>query len=147
VTNEASRAAGWYDDETDAALLRYWDGTTWSPHTAPKPADAAAEPPVVAARPSDPLVQRIDPIGAIDAIDAIDESTTVRASASAPREHTTLPLPPDHAAAASVPHFSYEPYRSSGRRSSIALIVTGSLVAVALVAFGVVSSVVAFALR
>ena len=37
--------------------------------------------------------------------------------------------------------------RSTGRRSSIALIVTGSLVAIALVAFGLVSGVVAFALR
>ena len=38
-------------------------------------------------------------------------------------------------------------YRSTGRRSFITLVVTGSLVAVALVAFGIVSGVVAFALR
>ncbi|MGH3706170.1 MAG: DUF2510 domain-containing protein, partial [Agromyces sp.] len=28
-----SLEAGWYDDEADAALLRYWDGTAWTPHT------------------------------------------------------------------------------------------------------------------
>jgi hypothetical protein len=35
------RAAGWHPDETDAALLRYWDGSGWTPHTTR--ADAAAE--------------------------------------------------------------------------------------------------------
>jgi len=71
VTLETRRVAGWYDDQTDAALLRYWDGSKWSPHTAPRPADDAAEP--------------------IDASDAIDEATSVRPLA----EHTTLPLPPE----------------------------------------------------
>jgi hypothetical protein len=37
----APRAAGWHPDETDAALLRYWDGSGWTPHTTR--ADAAAE--------------------------------------------------------------------------------------------------------
>jgi hypothetical protein len=135
VTPEPARAAGWYDDETDAALLRYWDGAKWSPHTAPKPTDAAASP-----------------------VDAIDEATSVRASAGvpgdtaalfrdvqtpltvtlpappppaapragvtpvppppsrAPDEHTTVPLPPgDAVPGASGPHFSYEPYLTTGR--------------------------------
>ena len=136
MTPEPARAAGWYDDETDAALLRYWDGAKWSPHTAPKPADAATSP-----------------------VDAIDEATSVRARAAvpedtaalfrdvstpvlvtlpappptpaapragvipvapppsrAPDEHTTVPLPPgDAVPGASGPRFSYEPYRTTGR--------------------------------
>lgn len=30
---DATRAPGWHPDETDAALLRYWDGSGWTPHT------------------------------------------------------------------------------------------------------------------
>jgi hypothetical protein len=40
VTTTA-RPPGWHPDETDAALLRYWDGSGWTPHTTR--ADAAAE--------------------------------------------------------------------------------------------------------
>lgn len=29
--------AGWYDDPTDARLMRWWDGTAWSEHVAPHP--------------------------------------------------------------------------------------------------------------
>ena len=39
MTVEPLRAAGWYDDETDATSLRYWDGHRWTPHTASKPHD------------------------------------------------------------------------------------------------------------
>lgn len=30
---DPARAAGWHPDETDDALLRYWDGSGWTPHT------------------------------------------------------------------------------------------------------------------
>ena len=69
MTREAARPPGWYDDEADAALLRYWDGRRWSPHTAPKAAPRSDE---VAGH-------------------------TVRLRA--PDEHTTVPLPPAHDAA------------------------------------------------
>jgi len=154
VTPEPARAAGWYDDETDAALLRYWDGAKWSPHTAPKPADAATSP-----------------------VDAIDEATSVRPRAGvpedtaalfrdvptpvpmtgtlpapvtatlpvppspdaprarvapvpppplrAPDEHTTVPLPPgDAVPGVSGPQFSYEPYRTTGRTTGRTFIAT-----------------------
>lgn len=29
--------AGWYPDQADAVLLRYWDGSQWTEHTAPRP--------------------------------------------------------------------------------------------------------------
>lgn len=41
--SESRRGAGWYDDEQDAAVLRYWDGTSWTPHTTVRP-DADADP-------------------------------------------------------------------------------------------------------
>ena len=66
MTREAARPPGWYDDEADAALLRYWDGHRWSPHTAPKA-----------------VPQSHDVAG-----------HTLRLRA--PDEHTTVPLPPAH---------------------------------------------------
>lgn len=100
-----SLEAGWYDDESDAALLRYWDGTAWTPHTAPRPADAAPNPlrvvaggagaapsapstppaPPVATPPA-PTTPPIPPFGATPAFDDIDESTTARPMGAAPQQ-------------------------------------------------------------
>jgi hypothetical protein len=41
VTSTA-RPPGWHPDETDAALLRYWDGSGWTPHTTRADTAAAA---------------------------------------------------------------------------------------------------------
>ena len=35
--------AGWFDDPRDPELLRYWDGTQWTTHTAPKYADGVGD--------------------------------------------------------------------------------------------------------
>lgn len=94
MTPEPAWPAGWYDDPSTAlgsrpsteprdhvALLRYWDGAKWSPHTAPKPAPAAAS------------------LGA-----AVDEVAGHTVRLRAPDEHTTVPLPAEHAGpAASAP--------------------------------------------
>lgn len=102
-----SLEAGWYDDESDTALLRYWDGTAWTPHTAARAADAAPNPlPAGAAAPGAPLTPPTAPaapsaapaasmppagppipaFGAAPAFDDIDESTTARPMGSpAPR--------------------------------------------------------------
>jgi hypothetical protein len=34
--------AGWYSDPSGAPQQRYWDGTSWSDHTAPRPGANAA---------------------------------------------------------------------------------------------------------
>ena len=42
--------AGWYDDGTGTATLRWWDGTQWTEHTAPEPGGPQiSAPPVVTA--------------------------------------------------------------------------------------------------
>ena len=90
MTSGRARVAGWYDDETDAALLRYWDGTKWSPHTAPNPTRATV------------LAVSADAEGAADAtethfatlFDRI-EAKTLRLPTRSPDEHTTVPLPPE----------------------------------------------------
>lgn len=120
MTPEPVRAAGWYDDETDAALLRYWNGAEWSPHTAPRPTDAAVDAvPAGETVPADETVlagETVPAGGAGPAFGAIDEVTSVRPRPATPEEHTTVPLPPDSAASgASGPAFSYEPYRAAGR--------------------------------
>ncbi len=128
-----ARPAGWYDDEADADAIRYWDGSAWTPHTAPKttdvPAASIAHSPAQAvagptARPATTAV----PPRPVD--DSIDELTSVRSSwpsvaasatrpatlASDVKEHTTVPLPPEGAGpAASAPLFTYDAYRSAGR--------------------------------
>ena len=82
VTSGRARIAGWYDDEADAALLRYWDGSKWSPHTAPRPTDATD-----AADAADAQVAAL--------FDRI-EATTLRLPPRSPDEHTTVPLPPEY---------------------------------------------------
>ena len=81
MPRETRRAAGWYDDESDAALLRYWDGAKWSPHTVPKPGHDGSRDELAAlfgdAEPADSL--------------APDVAMTMRLRA--PDEHTTVPLP------------------------------------------------------
>lgn len=42
--------AGWYDDGSGA--MRYWDGSAWTEHTAPKPATASAAPDEAASAPA-----------------------------------------------------------------------------------------------
>ncbi|MBM7829411.1 hypothetical protein JOE59_000116 [Agromyces cerinus] len=98
-----SLEAGWYDDESDAALLRYWDGTAWTPHTAARPADAAPNPLPAAATPAPPAPSvapttttppapagpPIPAFGGAPAFDDLDESTTARPARAA----AALPTP------------------------------------------------------
>lgn len=35
--------SGWYDDPSDPMMLRYWDGVTWTSHTAPKKSPTASQ--------------------------------------------------------------------------------------------------------
>jgi len=83
VTEGRARIAGWYDDEADLALLRYWDGAKWSPHTAPRPTDAADASHAHAAHAQ--IATLFDRI----------EATTLRLPPRSPDEHTTVPLPPE----------------------------------------------------
>ena len=36
--------AGWYDDSQDASIQRYWDGSSWTSHTAPAGTIATGQP-------------------------------------------------------------------------------------------------------
>ena len=81
MTAGRARIAGWYDDEADLALLRYWDGAKWSPHTAPRPTDAVDAPDFADAQ----IATLFDRI----------ETTTLRRPSRSPDEHTTGPLPPE----------------------------------------------------
>ncbi|WP_082571427.1 NINE protein [Agromyces sp. Root1464] len=115
-----SLEAGWYDDESDTALLRYWDGTAWTPHTAAKAADAAPNPlpapspspgaaltppaapgaPFAPSTASTPLGgPPIPAFGAAPAFDDIDESTTARPMGS------PAPQPPAAAAPPAAPAY------------------------------------------
>ena len=96
MTPEPRRSAGWYDDETDAALLRYWDGAKWSPHTAPRPAPADTHEQVAA------LFRHDEPVPAM----------TVTMPLRSPDEHTTVPLPEEP----TVPGPRGRRWRVGGRR-------------------------------
>ena len=130
MSTESPRSAGWYDDEADASTLRYWDGGAWSPHTAPKPTDAAeaSVPPTAAPSTAGPAAQ-VRPAAPTAALtvagspahDEIDESTTARpfrAGNPGPEfPAATIPAMPsggieEHT---TVPSFSYAPYQTVGR--------------------------------
>ena len=38
----SQQPAGWYDDPSNPDMLRYWDGVTWSSHTAPRRSPTAS---------------------------------------------------------------------------------------------------------
>jgi hypothetical protein len=143
VSTESPRSAGWYDDEADASRLRYWDGGAWSPHTAPRPTDAAeasvpataasaaaAASPTVQAAPAfstSPPAPAIAPTAAPGApeFDQIDEATTARPLRVAGNPEAevsefpaaTIPAMPSGGIEehTTVPSFSYGPYQTAGR--------------------------------
>lgn len=129
MSPERRPPAGWYDEVADAAVLRYWDGNSWTPHTAAKPADAAPAPlGEVPGITFEPVVARPEATrSAGGAPGAIEEATVARpldapvvtlppSAGRHPDEHTTVPLPSEQqAGAASGPAFSYDAYRSAGR--------------------------------
>ena len=39
----SQQPSGWYDDPSNPDLLRYWDGVTWTSHTAPKKSPTASQ--------------------------------------------------------------------------------------------------------
>jgi len=39
----SQQPSGWYDDPSNPDLLRYWDGVTWTSHTAPKKSPTAPQ--------------------------------------------------------------------------------------------------------
>lgn len=39
----SQQPSGWYDDPSSPDMLRYWDGVTWTNHTAPKKSPTAAQ--------------------------------------------------------------------------------------------------------
>lgn len=58
----SQQPAGWYDDPSNPDMLRYWDGVTWSSHTAPRKSPTASSssggPDYQGQRPSAPTAPR-----------------------------------------------------------------------------------------
>lgn len=58
----SQQPAGWYDDPSNTDMLRYWDGVTWSDHTAPRKSPTASAssggPDYQGQRPGPPSAQR-----------------------------------------------------------------------------------------
>lgn len=40
----SQQPSGWYDDPSNPQMLRYWDGVTWTNHTAPKQSPTLSQP-------------------------------------------------------------------------------------------------------
>ncbi|SFR83889.1 Protein of unknown function [Agromyces sp. CF514] len=109
-TAEPGRAAGWYDDEQDAATQRYWDGASWTPHTVARPrSEDAASTAVLTGVPADAPAfsaptrgQGVETATQTASRGVIALPAFVRGPGT-PSDHTTVPLPPKRAAAASAP--------------------------------------------
>ena len=93
MTVEPLRAAGWYDDETDAASLRYWDGRRWTPHTASKPHEPRATTDLFALF---AVAARVEQPPMIDHTSAVEHTAVIEHTAVL--EQTTEPLAPEPAA-------------------------------------------------
>ena len=84
MTATAGRVAGWYDDDADAAVLRYWDGTGWTPHTTGRPGEPAHFRTLRLSESAGEASDRPDD-------HEPDRDATRRIE---PREHTTVPTSP-----------------------------------------------------
>ncbi|GAA1789240.1 DUF2510 domain-containing protein [Agromyces lapidis] len=133
----AEHPAGWYDDEADATWLRYWDGRSWTPHTARKagaPSPAAAGAPPLAPGLVTALIPA--PAGTFAATaDGADElAQPLMQTMRLVPEHTTVPTVHGSAVASASP-FVTRPVHSGDRlpRGRVALIVVAALVAGSLV--------------
>jgi hypothetical protein len=78
VSAGTARPPGWYDDATDAAVLRYWDGSGWTPHTSRRAGRSL-------------LDERTHVVGESDV--ALTARFPGPAPAATP-DHTTVPTPP-----------------------------------------------------
>ena len=52
----SQQPSGWYDDPSDPALLRYWDGVMWTNHTAPRRSPTASQSTIGHVQQSGPVV-------------------------------------------------------------------------------------------
>ncbi len=50
----SQQPSGWYDDPSNPDMLRYWDGVTWTNHTAPKKSPTASQSTIGRAYGADP---------------------------------------------------------------------------------------------
>ncbi|THG30731.1 DUF2510 domain-containing protein [Naasia lichenicola] len=126
--------AGWYPDNTDTSLQRYWDGTAWTQHTAPA---APPAPPASAASGT-----------------GYERSTFTAPTAAAPVETGTPVTTPPYANSASVPPYAaavprgaaHSPATAPGaarpRRAWIPIVIIAASVVVLLVIAGGVFAVV-----
>lgn len=128
----AERSAGWYDDEADATCLRYWDGRSWTPHTAPRsdspepsstPSTTESAPPLAHDATSAPLLATDE-----------DLARLVTQTLRLVPEHTTVPMPHGQPAA-SAPLLSTRAMGSAGglSRAHVTLLTVVALVAGSLV--------------
>ena len=54
MATSPSLPAGWYPDQQDIQLLRYWDGRQWTEHTHPPPPERPVAPPPPPPQPGPP---------------------------------------------------------------------------------------------
>lgn len=91
------RPPGWYDDATDAALLRYWDGSGWTPHTSSR--DAGGPQPAGTA----PATADVTPaLEATHRMESVLGAAPAPSDAASPPDHTTVPTPAGGPASAPV---------------------------------------------
>ena len=111
MTAAPARIAGWYDDETHATLLRYWDGRRWTPHTASKPHEPDGTGDLFALFADSATPKHTVPEHPVPEHPTVFEHTTVPEH-TAVLEQTTEPLPP----APVEPLKPRRPRRVGGRR-------------------------------
>ncbi|MBM7505849.1 DUF2510 domain-containing protein [Agromyces aurantiacus] len=86
MSGSERRRPGWYGDPTDGGLLRYWDGSGWTPHTTARSNGGADSHPPATRTPT--LAPGLDLTARLP-----------EPERAGPPDHTTVPIAPTAASA------------------------------------------------
>ncbi|GAA2742692.1 hypothetical protein GCM10009868_13630 [Terrabacter aerolatus] len=84
----SQQPSGWYDDPSNADMLRYWDGVSWTNHTAPKKSPTLSQSTIGLPQQGTPGQAPADRTGAATPTTPMQQGTGWPSASQAPQQQT-----------------------------------------------------------